>query len=160
VPDFETTVQQHPLVSPSGFSPDSALLADVDNDGDLDLLIASRNGGHLLFINPLTRPASQGRAQNPRYLRVLLFGNGVDCNRSALGSVVLLRDCATQTLLGTREVNGGRGNGGQDSPVLHFGGLLPSRCVRVEARFLGGSYVVRQVRPIELPNQTLVIFQP
>jgi hypothetical protein len=74
--------------------------------------------------------------------------------------VVLLRDCATQTPLGTREVNGGRGNGGQDSPVLHFGGLVPSRCVQVEARFLGGVYVIRQVRPIELPNQTLLIFQP
>lgn len=160
IPDFETFTQEHILLNPAGFSPDSALLADVDNDGDLDLLIASRNGGHLLFVNPLTRPAAAGRAQNPRYLRVLLFGNGVDCNRTALGSVVLLRDCATQTLLGTREVNGGRGNGGQDSPVLHFGGLLPSRCVQVEARFLGGAYVIQQVRPIELPSQTLLVFQP
>ena len=44
--------------------------------------------------------------------------------------------------------------------VLHFGGVLPSRCVEVEARFAGGPHVVRQVRPIELPNQTLLIFQP
>jgi len=160
VPDFEAYTQEHLLVNPSGFSPDSALLGDVDNDGDLDLLIASRNGGHLLFINPLTDPTGATRAQNPRYLRVLLFGNGVDCNRTALGSVVLLRDCATQAILGAREVNGGRGNGGQDSPVLHFGGLLPSQCVRVEARFLGGPPVARQVRPVELLNQTLLIFQP
>ncbi len=159
-PDFDTVTQLHTLTNPSGFSPDSVLLADVDNDGDLDLLIASRNGNHLLFINPLNRPPAAGRAQNPRFLKVLLFGNGQQCNRTALGSVVLLRDCATQTLLSTREVNGGRGNGGQQSPVLHFGGLLPSRCVQVEARFLGGPHVVQQVRPIELLNQTLLIFQP
>jgi len=159
VPDFELHTQNHPLVSPGGFRPESALLADVDNDGDLDLVIASRNAGHLLFINPLNRLAAVP-AQNPRYLKVVLFGNGADCNRTALGSVVWVRDCATQVLLGTREVNGGRGNGGQDSPVLHFGGMLPSRCVRVEARFLGGAHVIRQVRPIDLPNHTLVVFQP
>lgn len=160
IPDFETYTTEHVLVNPTGFSPDSALVADVDNDGDLDLFIASRNGNHLLFINPLNSSMAAGRFQNPRYLKVLLFGNGVDCNRTALGSLVVLRDCASQTILAAREVNGGRGNGGQDSPVLHFGGLLPSRCVQVEARFAGGVHVVRQVRPIELTNQTLLVFQP
>jgi hypothetical protein len=61
---------------------------------------------------------------------------------------------------GAREVNGGRGNGGQESPVLHFGGLLPSRCVQLEARFAGGPAVTRRVRPRELLAQTLLIFQP
>lgn len=159
VPDFDTHTLDFSVEGT--FAPAGLLLADVDNDGDLDVLVVDRGGSHLLLINTLTDPQGPGEPrQNPRFLRVLLVGNGVTSNRSALGAVVRARPCTGGAFFGTREVSGGEGTGGQASPVLHFGGILPSACVEVEARFVGGQPVQVKVRPALLPNQTLVIFQP
>jgi hypothetical protein len=160
VPDFQTFTLSFPVGA--AFAPEGLLLGDVDGDGDLDILVVSRDGAHLLLVNAVNDPeANDDLVQNPRSLRVLLVGNGVTSNRSATGAVLVARECGPGgALLATREVSGGQGNGGQPSPVLHIGGLLPSACVQLTARFVGGPAVSVKVRPALLQSQSIVLFQP
>jgi len=94
---------------------------DYDNDGDLDL--ATSGGffenrgaqGHWLQVHPL----------------------GVTSNRAAIGAIVQV-----QTSDGTvrmRQVQGGTGQGEQDSATLQFGLGASDTVTRITVRFIGGA---------------------
>jgi len=101
----------------SGFDyPDDAralALVDWDDDGDLDLWVANRNGPRLrLMRNELPEGAGQ------QFLSLRLRGNGTACNRDAVGARV-----EVVTAQGTlrRSLRAGEGFVSQSSMGLHFG---------------------------------------
>jgi hypothetical protein len=91
-----------------------AAWADIDNDGDLDLVTAGR-----IYINA-------GSANH--WLKVRLEGDGATVNRAAIGAQVRI-DLGGGTVL-TRQVEGGTGQGNQNELTLHFG--LGSRTAPVD----------------------------
>ena len=83
---------------------DQAGFADIDNDGDLDLVTSA-----LPYVN-------QGTSGH--WLRVRLLGNGTTVNRSAIGAQVRIA-LGGETL--TRQVEAGTGQGNMNELILHFG---------------------------------------
>ncbi len=82
-----------------------AAWADVDNDGDLDLMTASR-----LFINT---------GNDNHWLKIRLKGDGRTVNRSAIGAQVRIR-IGKKVI--TRQVQGATGgHANQNDMTLHFG---------------------------------------
>ena len=81
-----------------------AAWADIDNDGDVDLITAGK-----LFIN-------QGNSNS--WLKVKLLGDGKIINSNAIGSQVRIR--LKEKIL-TRQVEAGTGEGNQNEMTLHFG---------------------------------------
>jgi enediyne biosynthesis protein E4 len=91
--------------------------ADIDHDGDLDLLVGGRDHGggrpNYLFRNELgdKRP----------WLAIRLVGDGQAINRDAIGARVTLTDLTSGRRI-TREVKSSRGTyDSMDSRVLYFG---------------------------------------
>jgi hypothetical protein len=64
------------------------VLADFDNDGDLDVGITHMFAPLSLYRNSLHDPASSvtGPNSKPHWIGFLLEGNGADCNKDAAGS--------------------------------------------------------------------------
>ncbi len=91
----------------SGLPPTyQAAWADIDNDGDLDLMAAGS-----LFVNA-------GGSEN-HWLKVRLVGDGKSVNRSAIGAQV--RVSLPDGAVLTRQVEAGTGQGNQNELTLHFG---------------------------------------
>lgn len=89
--------------------------ADVDRDGDLDLLVGGRDTGggrpNFLFENT--------RGQDNMWLSLRLVGDGERVNRDAIGARVRVRYDGGAL---TREVRSGRGTyNSHDTRALHFG---------------------------------------
>ena len=89
--------------------------ADIDHDGDLDLLAGGRDAGggrpNFLFRNEIGH-------QN-RYLALRLLGDGANVNRDSIGTRLEVRT-GDQTLV--REVQSSRGMyNSMDSRIQHFG---------------------------------------
>ncbi|MGB1017414.1 MAG: ASPIC/UnbV domain-containing protein, partial [Nannocystaceae bacterium] len=89
--------------------------ADIDHDGDLDLLVGGRDTGggrpNFLFRNEIGH-------QN-MWLAVRLTGDGDIVNRDAIGTRVTLTYGDTVVM---RELKGSRGTyNSMDSKILHFG---------------------------------------
>ena len=89
--------------------------ADIDHDGDLDLLVGGRDTGggrpNFLFENTL--------GSNNAWLAIPLVGDGVKINRDAIGARVSLVFAGWKV---TREVKAGRGSyNSLDSRTLYFG---------------------------------------
>ncbi|MCD6497174.1 MAG: VCBS repeat-containing protein [Deltaproteobacteria bacterium] len=135
---------------------ETLLLEDVDQDGDLDLVVGRVGASPAVLLNG-RNDDSQAHV-DPRYLRVRLSGSAPNPgggNKGAIGAVVELHDPDSQgncqipgALLATRQVDGGRGNGGQESPILFFGGLHLSATYCVVAYFPGQAQpVTARVRP-------------
>lgn len=103
--------------------------SDFDQDGDLDLYVASGSGGHL-FRN-------EGNTNN--WLKVKVVGN--QSNKAGIGTQIrVVQDGKLQL----REVEGGKGTTSQHSLVAFFGFGEDESPVRVEVRFPSGIMKVKE----------------
>jgi hypothetical protein len=84
--------------------------ADIDGDGDLDIVLTENNGPARLLRN-------EGGNRN-HWLRLVLKGNGEDSNRSAIGARVIVEAGGR---VQRREVISGRGYLSQNELPLTFG---------------------------------------
>ena len=88
--------------------------ADVDNDGDLDVVIG-RDGKNQLYINQTSQNSSN------HFLEISLVGD-VAANRSAIGAIVRLKATIGGTDLWLiRDVNSQTGRGSHNDYRVHFG---------------------------------------
>jgi hypothetical protein len=95
-----------------------SLLADLDSDADLDVLVGRLDPGGRLFSSAL--PAQEGPLP-PRWLRVHL-GPESAANPASIGATVALYTDASHTLpFGMQIVDGGSGRGSQRPRSLLFG---------------------------------------
>jgi hypothetical protein len=112
-----------------GLDARSAVFADMDNDGDLDLLIASKQGPNTFFVNE----ASPGG-----WLKVALTApNG---EKGAVGAEVALY--RGDVLVGYRVVQTATGYCSQDPSLLHFG-VDPAGTYDLRVTFKEGTVVTR-----------------
>ena len=89
----------------------SAAAADIDDDGDLEIVVG-RDGENRLFINNLDN------GNNWAQFRL----EGVEANKSAIGAIVKVRaTIGGQSVWQMRDVSSHTGAGSQNSMRLHFG---------------------------------------
>lgn len=100
--------------------------SDIDNDGDVDLAATG-----ILYRNEL--PAEK----KGHFLQVRVIGDG-KTNRAGLGATVRVT-AGGKTYV--RHVNGGTGQGDQDSLTLHFGLGKVDSIDSIDVRFIGGGVV-------------------
>jgi len=108
-----------------------AAYADLDNDGDLDLIINNINDPVFLYENK----ASNIKLNN--YLRVKLIGNGN--NRHAIGSRVIITYDETQQMM---ELSPVRGFISTSECMIHFGVGDKKSIDKLEVRWPDGSFTV------------------
>ena len=99
-----------------------AALADFDNDGDLDLVLAAR-----LYRNDV---------QGAHWLKVRLIGDGKSVSTDAIGAQVRIR-LGEKTL--TRQVENATGEGNQNDSIVHFGLGSHDRAVTLELHWPDGT---------------------
>ncbi|MBD1263203.1 VCBS repeat-containing protein [Maribacter polysiphoniae] len=106
----------------SGRDGEGTTMVDVDDDGDLDIYMNINGNKNKLYLNNL--PA----ANRKNHLLVDVTedrdanGNtGGFPGRVAIGTNVLIRDCAGNIVSGLRQVNGVYGHGTQQPEEVHFG---------------------------------------
>ena len=122
-----------------------AAFADADNDGALDLLVASADGVRLL----------RNRGPGGHFLRVRLVDP--HCARNGVGARVTL---STRHGKQARTLHAGRGTGSQDEPLLHFGLGTWNGPVGLEVRngcgagFVTRSDAVDHVLTLLVPRET------
>ena len=114
-----------------------AAWADIDNDGDLDLVTAGK-----LFIN---------QGNNNSSIRIKLLGDGKTVNSDAIGSQVRIK-LKNKTL--TRQVEAGTGQGNQNELTLHFG--LGEHNDTVDLDIFWTKGCVQKLREIK-PNQLIKV---
>jgi signal transduction histidine kinase len=95
----------------SAYSTGSAV-ADLDNDGDLDILVANKDQYSQIYLNP---------TNDRHFLNLRIIG--VNSNRDALGTKVYFHnpDDSLRSLIGYREVRVNRGYLSSSDPLVHFG---------------------------------------
>jgi hypothetical protein len=118
-----------------------AAYADMDADGDLDLVVASGDGIRLL--------RNDGNANHWLHVRAV----GTASNRSAIGSRVTVTAGALTQM---SEVQGGKGTGNQHSLPVEFGLGSWDRPASVEVRFLSGRVWRGEVKA----DQLLTVTEP
>jgi hypothetical protein len=107
-------------------------LADLDDDGRLDVVIANQHGAPTLLRN---EPTVTGRANG--WVGVRLVGDGRACTRDALGARVTLLLPGERPQL--REVQAANGFSAQHDTRLHFGlGPAAPDTVTARVRWCGG----------------------
>ena len=122
-----------PLVGlTSGDNSRGVALADLDDDGRLDVVIANQHGGPSLYRNVAT---AAGAANG--WLGLRLAGDGRRCTRDALGSTVTVH--APGEPPQTREVLAANGWAAQGDTRVHVGlGAAHPDTVDVRVRWCGG----------------------
>ena len=116
-------------------------VADYDHDGDLDLAASS------LFENTLSS------SDTGHWLQVRAVGN-VDSNWAAIGAVVEVQAGASSFI---RHVQGGGGQGCQDTPYLHFGLGDEDTIEGIVVSYPGGD-TVTYIGPIDA-DQRIWVFE-
>jgi len=123
----------------------SIALADFDNNGALDAVVANQNGPLLLYKNTVS-PANQW---------VEFELKGTRSNRSAIGTQVTLYWNGQRQI---QEVSGGSGFCAQNQRRLHFGLGKATQVDRVEIRWPSGKIqnlsapALNQIHKIEEPS--------
>ena len=108
-------------------------LADFDDDGRLDVVIANQHGGPTLLHNVPTA----GSRPNA-WIGLRLVGDGRTCARDAIGSTVSIELPGQRPLV--REAQGANGFAAQDDSRVHFGlGSFGGRAVAAHVRWCGGA---------------------
>jgi hypothetical protein len=119
-------------------------VGDMDNDGDLDLLVLNINGGPRLYRN------DGGNRQNWLMIRCI----GTIGNRDAIGARIRV---TVGDLTQTRDIRSTSGYLSQSDPRAHFGLGGATKADRVEIRWPGGQ---TQVMEDVAANQVLTITEP
>jgi len=119
-------------------------VGDMDNDGDLDLLVLNLNGGPRLFRN------DGGNRRNWLMIRCV----GTVGNRDAVGARIRI---TVGDITQTRDIRSTSGYLSQSDPRAHFGLGGASKADRVEIRWPGGQ---NQVLKDVAANQILTITEP
>ncbi len=123
-----------------------AAVADLENDGDLDLFVSNKDKYSKLYVNPL---------ENSNYLRFEL--EGIYSNRDAVGTKVWLFEEAdsvdSNQLIGYREITSSSGYLSASEFTVHFGVKL-NKTYTLKAFFPSGRVVI--LNNIT-PNQTIKI---
>jgi tetratricopeptide (TPR) repeat protein len=98
--------------------------SDYDNDGDLDLLVASGSGVKLF------------RNDSPPSDWIQVKAIGTQSNKSAIGARVTVEQANHRQM---REIEGGKGTTSQNSLIAHFGLGNEELPVRISVRFPSGN---------------------
>lgn len=112
-----------------------AAVADMDNDGDLDLFVANKDTLSVLYRNPL---------DNANFLRFHL--EGVKSNRNAVGAKIWLYRAAPgapESLAGYREINSSAGYLSASELIAHFG-VAAGQIYAARVRFPSGKEISLQ----------------
>jgi hypothetical protein len=116
-----------------------AAFDDLDNDGDIDVVILNSRGRPTVLRNMLQESGSKNH-----WLQVTL--KGVKTNRDGVGARVTV---AAGALTQIDEVHAGRGYQSHWGTRLHFG-LGPHRRVdRLEVRWIGGGVEILENLPVD-----------
>jgi hypothetical protein len=112
---------------------------DIDNDGDLDLLVTNNGAGANLLLNEGPARRSEAEAANALLVRVI----GTKSNRSSIGARLVLTIGTRRQI---REVQSGSSYLGQNDLRVHFGLGSTTRADRLEIRWPSGmTEVVRDL---------------
>lgn len=104
-------------------------LADLDDDGRLDVVIANQHGAPSVFRNT---PSSESRGND--WIGLELNGRGGACTRDALGSTVRMHSGHAQL----REVQAVNGFAAQNDMRVHFGlGRAAGDTISLSVRWCG-----------------------
>jgi len=106
-------------------------LADFDDDGRLDVLIANQHGGPTLLRNAATIPTSNA------WIGLSLVGDGRGCSRDATGSTVMVNLPGQPPLV--REAQRANGLSSAGDPRSHIGLGKWAGAVPVSIRWCGGA---------------------
>ncbi len=118
-----------------------AAVADLDNDGDLDIFISNKDTYCKLYINPLT---------NSNYLRFEI--EGIISNRDAVGTKLwLFEESDSAKIIGYREISSSMGYLSASELTAHFG-VNSNVTYSVRAVFPSGREVI--LKNI-IPGQTI-----
>ena len=114
-------------------------LADLDDDGRLDVLIANQHGGPTLMRNTAAAPGTQpGRPDGANaWIGLHLVGDGQTCSRDATGSTVRVSLPGQPPLV--REARYADGFSASPDPRIHVGLGRWSGEVPVAVRWCGGA---------------------
>ena len=119
-------------------------VGDMDNDGDLDLLVLNINGGPRLYRN------DGGNRQNWLMIRCI----GTIGNRDAIGARIRV---TVGDLTQTRDIRSTSGYLSQSDPRAHFGLGGATKVDKVEIHWPGGQI---QILKDVAANQVLMITEP
>ena len=121
-----------------------ALLADFDNDGDLDVLITHQFAPSVLFRNTL----GEGGGPRPHWIGLALEGDGVSCNRDAVGTkVVVTWPEGGREVRRFAEVQSVNSFAAQGDRRLHFGLASYAGPVRAAVQWCGAGAPVTYSLP-------------
>ena len=113
----------------------AAALADLDLDGDLDLVLTHQFAAPEIFRNSLLSTSAPGRPGAAHWVNIDLAGDGARVSRDAVGARVTVTQGGLRQ---SREVSLTSGFSAQGERRLHFGLGGDARPIDVEVRWPGG----------------------